>query len=86
MSNRLTQISAAIKTTIMYSRKSDFLFWIISRKYFRLSWIRSNCTNHRHAYALTFSQHPCGRRANAQADFSSGLKNSPHAWNSAEEL
>lgn len=27
----------------MYSRKSDFLFWMISRKYFRLSWIRSNC-------------------------------------------
>ena len=29
--------------TIRYSRKSDFLFWMISRKYFRLSWMRSNC-------------------------------------------
>ena len=30
-----------------YSRKSDFLFWMISRKYFRLSWMRSNCARPR---------------------------------------
>jgi hypothetical protein len=67
MSNRLTKISAAIRMTIRYSRKSDFLFWMISRKYFRLSWMRSNCARRPHALGVCERRAACARHAHADA-------------------